>query len=64
MNALSSRKFDELVVRLCGLRVIDREDLVLMHNLPVRERIPYLHAREQAFRERREHLKRSVEGWT
>ena len=33
--------FDELVARLCELEVLCQEDLVMLHNLPWRERLPY-----------------------
>ena len=62
-----SRELDLLVSRLHEQGIIDRMDLVILHRLPLRERIPYLYAREWAFRERLkrlDRLQRSVEGWT
>jgi len=61
------RRMNALVTRLHELDVIDSVDLVLLHRLPLRERLPYLQARAQAAEDRAvrlERLKRSVEGWT
>jgi len=64
---MTLRRVDALVARLHELGVIDSVDLVLLHRLPSRERLPYLQARAQAAvdsAERLERLRRSVEGWT
>jgi len=64
---MTLRRMDALIARLQEVGVIDSVDLVLLHRLPPRERLPYLQARAQAAvdsAERLERLRRSVEGWT
>jgi len=57
-----SRDFDALIAHLGELGVLDREDLVIMHRLPPRERLPYVRARAPAAVDRWLHP--FVEGWT
>jgi len=64
---MTLRRMDALIARLQEVGIIDSVDLVLLHRLPSRERLPYLQARAQAAvdrAERLERLGRSVEGWT
>lgn len=59
---MKTRDFDALIAHLGELGVLDREDLVIMHSLPLPARLPYVRARTPAAVDRWLHP--FVEGWT
>ena len=59
---MKPRDFDALISHLGELGLLDREDLVIMHSLPLGARLPYVRARAPAAVDRWLHP--FIEGWT